>query len=383
MRNKIKIISVVLFISTCVLLASCQKQKAEWKGTIEEVDGVTVVKNPDEPLYGELVFDLEEDLSIGKEDDDNYMFFRIGDIKVDGNGNIYVLEFGNKRVQKFGRDGKYTCTIGAEGQGPGEYQFPLLLLINDKTGVISVMDRRKLVVFDMDGNYLDKDIFLEGFFYPLIFDSSGTLWGINEVWEGDDEVTASHFRILVKLNDKGQIAEKFAKFPYEFYIERMASGAVFSTSTGEEYDLSISSLGEQNIVYGYSKEYELNIIDLEGNLEIKIKKDEPYQKFSAEERGKYKRAKLPDYKPFFYSLFTDSEGRIYAQRNNARLIETVEKTFDVFSEDGYYLYKTVCPLTSYAIKDGFFYTRIMNEDTGEVFVKRYKIKNWNQIKKGI
>ena len=383
MRNKIKIISVVLFISTCVLLASCQKQKAEWKGTIEEVDGVTVVKNPDEPLYGELVFDLEEDLSIGKEDDDNYMFFRIGDIKVDGNGNIYVLEFGNKRVQKFGRDGKYTCTIGAEGQGPGEYQFPLSLLINDKTGVISVMDRRKLVVFDMDGNYLDKDIFLEGFFYPLIFDSSGTLWGINEVWEGDDEVTASHFRILVKLNDKGQIAEKFAKFPYEFYIERMASGAVFSTSTGEEYDLSISSLGEQNIVYGYSKEYELNVIDLEGNLEIKIKKDEPYQKFSAEERGKYKRAKLPDYKPFFYSLFTDSEGRIYAQRNNARLIETVEKMFDVFSEDGYYLYKTVCPLTSYAIKDGFFYTRIMNEDTGEVFVKRYKIKNWNQIKKGI
>jgi hypothetical protein len=383
MKNKIKIISIVLFISTCVLLASCQKQKAEWKGTIEEVDGVTVVKNPDEPLYGELVFDLEEDLSIGKEDDDNYMFFRIGDIKVDGNGNIYVFEFGNKRVQKFGRDGKYTCTIGAEGQGPGEYQFPLSLLINDKTGVISVMDRRKLVVFDMDGNYLDKDIFLEGFFYPLIFDSSGTLWGINEVWEGDDEVTASHFRILVKLNDKGQIAEKFAKFPYEFYIERMASGAVFSTSTGEEYDLSISSLGEQNIVYGYSKEYELNIIDLEGNLEIKIKKDEPYQKFSAEERGKYKRAKLPDHKPFFYSLFTDSEGRIYAQRNNARLIETVEKTFDVFSEDGYYLYKTVCPLTPYAIKDGFFYTRIMNEDTGEVFVKRYKIKNWNQIKKGI
>ena len=383
MRNKIKIISVVLFISTCVLLASCQKQKAEWKGTIEEVDGVTVVKNPDEPLYGELVFDLEEDLSIGKEDDDNYMFFRIGDIKVDGNGNIYVFEFGNKRVQKFGRDGKYTCTIGAEGQGPGEYQFPLSLLINDKTGVISVMDRRKLVVFDMDGNYLDKDIFLEGFFYPLIFDSSGTLWGINEVWEGDDEVTASHFRILVKLNDKGQIAEKFAKFPYEFYIERMASGAVLSSSTGEEYDLSISPLGEQNIVYSYSKEYELNIIDLEGNLEIKIKKDEPYQKFSAEERGKYKRAKLPEYKPFFYSLFTDSEDRIYAQRNNARLIETVEKTFDVFSKDGYYLYKTVCPLTPYVIKDGFFYTRVANEDTGEVFVKRYKIKNWNQIKKGI
>ena len=382
MKNKTKVFSIVLSISALVMLASCRVQKAEWKGTIEEENGVTVIKNPMEPLYGELVFDLEEDLSIGREDDDNYMFFRIGDIKVDSKGNIYVFEFGNKRVQKFNRDGKYICTIGAEGQGPGEYQWPITLLIDDKGGVIGVIDRRKLIVFDKDGNYLDKDISLESFFYPLIFDSSGTLWGIDNEWEGDDEVTANHFRTLIKLNNEGQIAEKFARFPYEFYIERRGEG-VLSISTGEEYDISISSLGERNIVYGYSKEYELNIIDLEGNLRTKIKTDEPYQKFTAEERGKYKRGKIPEYKPFFYSLFTDSEDRIYAQKNNARLIETVEKTFDVFSKSGYYLYKTVCPLTPYVIKHGFFYTRVINEDTGEVFVKRFKINNWDQIKKGI
>jgi len=28
-------------------------------------------------------------------------------------------------------------------------------------------------------------------------------------------------------------------------------------------------------------------------------------------------------------------------------------------------------------------TQIQNEDTGEVFVKRFKIKNWEQIEKGI
>jgi hypothetical protein len=44
---------------------------------------------------------------------------------------------------------------------------------------------------------------------------------------------------------------------------------------------------------------------------------------------------------------------------------------------------TVCPLTPYVIKDGFFYTRIVNEDTGEVFVKRFRIKNWDTIKEGI
>jgi len=382
MKNKTKVVLIVLFFSALIMTISCGKQKTEWQGTIEEVNGVTVVNNPGEPLYGELVFDLEEDLSIGREDDDNYLFFRIGDIKVDGDGNIYVFESGNKRVQKFDRDGNYLCTIGREGQGPGEYQWPIELLLDDKTGIIGVMDMRKLIVFDKDGNYLDKDISFESFFYTLIFDSSGILWGINYELGGDDEATADEFKVLIKLNNKGQIAEKLARFPYDSYRERMGEG-VLSIMTGEEYDLSFSLLGKRNIVYGYSKEYELNIIDLEGNLQTKIRKDEPYKKFTAEERGKYKRAKLPEYKPFFYFLFTDSEDRIYAKKNNARRTENVEKELDIFSKDGYYLYKTICPLTPFVIKDGFFYTRVENEDTGEVFVKRFKIKNWNKIKTGI
>ncbi len=383
MKNKTKVAAIILFLSFFMMLFSCRVQKAEWKGIIEEENGVTVVKNPDEPLYGELVFDLEEDLSIGREDDDNYLFFRIRDIKVDKEGNIYVLESGNKRVQKFDRDGKYICTIGREGQGPGEFQRPSQVIINDETGTIRVRDGRKLLVFDKDGKYLNQDIVFGEFFFNLLIDSKGSLWGMKHEQEGDDEVTANHFNVFIKLNNEGQIAEKYVRFPYKFYIERMPSGAVFSTSSGEEYDLFITSLGERNIVYGYSKEYELNIIDLEGELHTKIKKEESYQSFTAEERKKYKRAIIPEYKPFFYSLFTDSEERIYAQRNNARLIETVEKTFDVFSKGGYYLYRTVCPLTPFAIKDGFFYTRVVNEDTGEVFIKRFRIKNWDRIKKGI
>ena len=65
MKSKTKIISVVLYLSAFVLLVSCEKQKAEWKGIIEKVNGVTVVKNPNKPYYGELTLDLEEDLVIG------------------------------------------------------------------------------------------------------------------------------------------------------------------------------------------------------------------------------------------------------------------------------------------------------------------------------
>jgi len=383
MKNKTKFISIILSISTLITLVSCQKKKAEWKGTIEEVDGVTIVKNPNEPLYGEILFDLEEDLIIGREDDENYLFFRIGDIEVDGDGNIYVFEFGNRRVQKFDRDGKYIRTIGRTGEGPGEYQNPYEMLINDKRGIIGVMDMRlKLTIFDKDGNHLDKDISFEKHFHDLMIDSSGTLWGYCFKLSSDDEATADVYKVLTKLSNNGQIVEKFGKFQWERYRERV-SGGVLSISTGEEFDLYISMLGERNIVYGYSKEYELSVIDLEGNLQTKIKKDEPYRSFTTEEKQKYKKAKLPDYKSFFYHLFADSEERIYVQRTHATRIEDVEKTFDVFSKDGYYLYKTVFPFAPFVIKKGFFYTRVTNEETGEVFVKRYKIINWEQIKRGI
>jgi len=65
MKNKIKYASIVFCLSVLVMLVSCGKQKTEWKGAIEEENGVTVIKNQKEPLYGEIKFELEEDLSIG------------------------------------------------------------------------------------------------------------------------------------------------------------------------------------------------------------------------------------------------------------------------------------------------------------------------------
>jgi hypothetical protein len=371
---------VLLFI--VFLFSFCRERGAEWKGTIEEVDGIKVVVNPSKPLYGQLIFDLEEDLSIGNEEDDNYIFYRIRDIQVDNEGNIYVLESGNVRVQKFDRNGNYVCTIGRKGQGPGELQRPSQIILNEIERTIGVKEDRKLIVFDKNGKFLDKDVVFEHFFYDLALDSIGSLWAIEFDQEGEDEVTADLFKALVRLNHPGQMEKKVVRFPFDLYRERWKEG-VFLRSTGFEYDLFFSPVDEQNMIYGYSKEYEMNVIDLAGNARLRIRKEEPYRSFAPEERGKSKKVRLPEYKPYFFALFSDSAGRIYAQRNNARKADPTEKEFDIFSKDGYYLYKTICQHTPYVIKDGYYYTRIQNDDTGEVFVKRFKIKNWEQIKKGI
>ena len=57
---------ILLLICIFSLYLCCSPHKKEWQGTIEEVDGVTVVKNPKEPLYIGDVLELEEDLTIGE-----------------------------------------------------------------------------------------------------------------------------------------------------------------------------------------------------------------------------------------------------------------------------------------------------------------------------
>ena len=116
MIRKIKVVPIVLFLSVLIILVSCGKQKTEWKGTIEEENGVTVIKNPKEPMYGEDVFSLEEELSIGEaEGREEYMFSEVQSIATDDEERIYVLDYKASSVKIFGRNGDFIKKFGREG----------------------------------------------------------------------------------------------------------------------------------------------------------------------------------------------------------------------------------------------------------------------------
>ena len=147
MKNKNFIYSIILFLSVFIIIVSCRQQKLEWKGTIEEVDGVTVVKNPIEPMYGEDVFSLEEELSIGEvEGREEYMFSQIGNLAVDDEENIYVLDRKEFHIKVFDKDGEYLRTFGRKGQGPGELNRPSSILITPQNEIM-VEDSRVLHFF--------------------------------------------------------------------------------------------------------------------------------------------------------------------------------------------------------------------------------------------
>ena len=92
MNNKTMVVSVVFFISILIVITFYSQQQPQWKGIIGEENGVKVIKNPNEPLYGEIEFELEEDLSIGDEEDENLAFYNMVRVEADSKGNIYVLD---------------------------------------------------------------------------------------------------------------------------------------------------------------------------------------------------------------------------------------------------------------------------------------------------
>ena len=94
---------------------------------LENADGVRVVHNVRGGMWGKnpkVMLELVRKIGDIDTEDENVAFNYPSDIAVDKDGNIYILDSGNARIQKFGPDGKYLATIGGKGQGPGELMLP-------------------------------------------------------------------------------------------------------------------------------------------------------------------------------------------------------------------------------------------------------------------
>jgi sugar lactone lactonase YvrE len=137
---------------------------------VEMVDGVRVVHNKKGSEWGngpKLSIELVRTIGDVDTKDENLAFNSPGDLVVDKNGNIYILDGGNQRVQVFGEDGRYVRTIGRRGQGPGEFSDPNSLDI-DREGRLHVLDKRqrRIQVFATNGEVL-KSVRTPGFGYGI------------------------------------------------------------------------------------------------------------------------------------------------------------------------------------------------------------------------
>ena len=390
--KKAAVYSLVMGILALGLCFAGQKGPAGWKGTIATENGIKVVRNPAEPLYGTFAFDLEENLAIGgdpiKED---YYFPKGAAVRPDEKGNLFVADFGNKRVQMYDRAGRFVGTIGRQGQGPGEYQHPHAVLI-DESGNLYVGGASEIVVFGPDGTFKRK-ISLRTFLSRHAIGPGGTIIGTTQPSPRD-----GWKQQIVQADPEGITFKTIAE-----YVGDLAKGQKGVVLHWYSYDVGFSPLSAETFAYGFSADYRISVADAKGEPVLAFTKDENPLPISGREKeatrkdgyfawyGRtYARTEnpgedsvFPDHRPYFPTMSNamqnDDRGRLYIIRAKSILEREGPSAVDVFSKDGYYLYRMTWRSFPSAIKGGFLYEVREDKETSEYQVVRYRIKNWNSM----
>ena len=366
------VISIVLFLSVFILSVSCEKQKTEWKGTIEEVNGVTVVKNPKEPIYEEDVFGLDEELTIGEEDKDGEpLFIDISSVRVDKEENIYVLDSKACQIKVFDKNGKYLRKIGRKGRGPGEMQLPTVLdIVYGKEIMICDLPNNRISFYSLQGELL-KEVSKGKYFrlWAPLPDSNRNFVGSMRIQIEDKRIDElrkfdSNFKPIFTIEKIEYTDEPNVIYPYPPFIFYII-------------------LKDDKVLWGNWVHYRLQIADDAGRTTRKIIKDYDPVKITDEDkerdikkrfgdRGIPPGIKLvfPDYYPAFWHLSHDDEGRIFVQ--TFRRTEEGSYYYDVFDSEGKYIAKVPLKVRPRDWKNNKLYT-IEEDEEGYQYVKRYKV----------
>lgn len=116
------------------------------------------------PLAAQIVHSLPEDdrplsgtpvelFSIGALEGETWeVLSRVRSVAFDDDANLYVLD-ADARVLKFGPDGEFLSQIGRRGQGPGEINLPLALVVAGDGSVIVADPSAGYHMFGPDGKF--------------------------------------------------------------------------------------------------------------------------------------------------------------------------------------------------------------------------------------
>jgi hypothetical protein len=380
MKSKTKVVSIFLFLSSLIMLFSCQKQNLEWKGIIEEVDGVKVVHNfePDpEESFKRIEFTV--DLSIGgeEEEDENYMFSMPRNIDADSQGNIYVLDSREFTVKKYDSQGKHIKNIGRAGQGPGELDYPRDLCVSESGNIyVTELLERKIEVFNLEGEY-QRALSMKNLGEISFTRNEELIIGAKYPEKGKKDEIQYSYKVGKYDQQKNEI--------FDFYRQKQLRTARVSDGTFTfEYPLFVKwDIDSQNhIVIATANKYEMSVFTPEGELLFKFSldrkpipvKDEVKRKIS-EILGRIRSGlgiddpeirKIVNYHPVFRSISIDEKDRIWIEHYEPFWKDKprMETSYDVFSSEGKFLFSTKIDKNVYPqliFKNGYIYTLSRDE----------------------
>ena len=358
-----------------LFLSGCGGKGSGWGGTITIENGVTVVRNPSEPLYPGDVVRFEEELSIGAAEGDEMMLFSsIHGFDVDSGGNIFVLNRTEPQLRVFAPDRTFVRTIGRKGQGPGEMDNPRLIQITPGEEEIMVYDPvvRRMDFYARDGTFLRNS--------SIAATISGPIVNIRR------DVTGCSLAVSLSMPEGAQLCRYGEDFtPLETLVQMPRDDPNKATILGPSPAFALMPEGW---AWAVTDRYAIVITDREGKPVRRIEREyDPVPIPSAykdeQRQGRLRRLidmgfkiDFPDTYPPIRDIFADPEGRIYVSTYE-RCEEGEDCWYmDAFDKEGRYL--TRFPLR-FSLDRGMLWkggklTRIEADEEGYQMIKRYSVR---------
>ncbi len=281
---------------------------------VETVDGVRVIHNSGSGAWGKTPqVTLEPVRVLGDVDttDENLAFYMPVNIVLDAAGNMYVLDSGNHRIQKFDPAGKYLATIGRQGQGPGEFYYPSWMSL-DAQGFLYVSDpnNQRVQVLTPDGKDHKTIKLLETGAGDVFWTKSGQLImgqpRMRFMINPDEKKPTALPKIVKVLDGEGKLLREFGE-PRDFDDELLNNG-------GNEINLAVDGDGQSYLVFPVQNRIDKYAAD--GRLLWRADRELPYS-MEIKEKGKIERQgggvsiRMPQMNRCASGVAVDGKGRIW------------------------------------------------------------------------
>ena len=348
MKKRIKYFYLIL--SSLLVIASCKNSSDS--GLVKTVEnGVEKWFYEDDYLKQKPEqIELKELFVIGQLDGDtNYVFSYITNFDIDRQGNIFLYDYGMKKISKFSRDGKFVTSFCYYGGGPGEAKNVGILKAMDEFILVYDYALDRISQFAFNGSFVNsyqlnsfnrikrsKTVrgHIEGI-YPML--DNNYVFG----FEKTDQVNAKNFVTYYYDKDKSADMDSLFSISIPINVLRSKDGAAGIYSN---LKLDCIKINRDRFLCSFSENYELKIYDKNGKLcKIIIRKYNRQHYSSAEKEAANKRAvfvidgkkiyrELPKFKQDIQGIFFDDQNKILVLTSTGN--ENDGYLYDIYDEDG-------------------------------------------------
>ncbi len=344
------------------------------------------VQNADEPLKGELYFQLEKIWQIESAGDD--LLANVKQILVSDDDTVYIHDGKNMRYYIVDSSGQFISAFGTRGEGPGEIQeidqAPMYLAGTK----IAVQDNVKLHYFNKKGQYIRSVVNNEHQRMPIVFLNEDEFISTPRTF-ADAPDGKGIIRIINLKTGQEKILTEFSAFDGGAVQTRKVRARVTAVSL---IPTMIVGYHQNFIYYGMNDRYKVFIATMEGKIlksfsltrerrriSDKVKKDKLFKGAKGKapiELLETLAKQMPNDITHFCRIELH-KGLIYLYMSyyDQKNIQQI----DIFSQEGKYLYRSFIKIARgdfFAalpeIKGDYLYLALENED-GEHCVCKYKI----------